>query len=177
MPKWANEHPVVIPLDVIDEDELEEFISRIKAMTHADVKIQRQFVLTCDSPSVLSGLEYLFGEILGKSEYQNPITKKKIGAKQNKQISGIKQRAKIIKAGWTEGGLKPAPTRGPHVRSIRIESTGEMISRFELEKRLAEKSIARGTRLHSPKHGVVMVNESGTDQDSYFLINEQGEQL
>jgi hypothetical protein len=33
--------PVIVPLDVIDEDELGEFVDRIKQLTHAEVKIER----------------------------------------------------------------------------------------------------------------------------------------
>ena len=82
---------VVIPLDVIDEDELIEFVDRIKTLTHADVKIHRQFILTSDSPSVQSGLEFLFGEMLAKPEYQNPVSQRKAKKKRPEPTLKIKK--------------------------------------------------------------------------------------
>lgn len=167
-----NGQAVIVPLDAIDENDLVEFIGRIKVLTHADVRIQRQFVLTSDSPSVLSGLEFLFGEVMVKPEYQNP---KATGKDNAKLKAKLEKRAKIIKAGWDKSGeQKPAPTRGPHVRSIKVLETGEMISRFELDKRLREHTIEPGTQLHSPKHGTMTVKDNA---DELFLVNEAGEQL
>lgn len=64
--------------------------------------------------------------------------------------------------------------RGPHVRSIQIIATGEMISRFELDKRLRGQAIGDGTELHSPKHGKMIVVRAGED---LILQNKDGELL
>ena len=109
---------VIVPLDVIDEDELNEFIDRIEALTHADVKIERQFVLSSDNPAIMSGLESLFGNIL---KNQNQPAKKS-----GRQLKAVSQAAMGC-------------------ASQKIEATGEIISLVKLKKRIADGMIADQT--------------------------------
>ena len=73
--------------------------------------------------------------------------------------------------------MKKAPTRGPHVRSIKVNGSDEMISRFELNRRLLEHKIDPGTVLHSPKYGKMIVQNGGSDSVPLTLVNEQGETI
>jgi len=90
------------------------------------------------------------------------VPKKKAKAKTKK--NNVKQ---------VDDGEKPEPTRGPHVRSIKVNGSGEMISRFELNKRLAEHAIEPGTDLHSPKYGKIRVTFE-SDESPYLVIDESG---
>lgn len=86
-----------------------------------------------------------------------------------------KNKTKKVKA--ENEGPKPEPTRGPHVRSIKIHGSGEMISRFELNKRLAEHMIDPGTELHSPKYGKIIVRNGGSEGEPLTVVNEAGESV
>lgn len=133
---------VLIPAGDVDDDQLDALVQQIAAMKCADAEIEKQYVVTSDSPALLAALRALFGDSAVAAE-----------TKQKRNAERIQKRSKIVSDAWQGNGKKPEPTRGPHVRSIKVNGGGEMISRFELNKRLAEKSIAEGTVLHSPKYG------------------------
>jgi hypothetical protein len=114
----------------------------------------------------MSALEFLFGDILSKPEYQNPVSKRKVVAKKRKKSTG---------SDLTITNVKKEPTRGPHVRSIELKGTGEMISRYELNTRLVHHFIAPGTKLHSPKYGEITVKNGGGEDEPYTVVNEKGE--
>ncbi len=165
-----NENKAIISSELITRDDLDCLVEQIARMKHADVEIEDMFVVTSDDPSLLAALDVLFAP--------NGVMEKKAMKKETRKI---KKRAKIIQDGWKGNGQesepKPEPTRGPHVRLIKVNGTGEMISRFELNKRLAEHTIEPGTELHSPKHGKTVVKTTGNDEDPFVLTNEAGEQL
>ncbi len=56
---------VIVPLDAIDEDDLVELVKRIGFIGQADVKVQRQFVLSSDNEAVMTALGALLGSRLG----------------------------------------------------------------------------------------------------------------
>jgi hypothetical protein len=161
---------VLIPAGLVDDDELDVLVKQIATMKCADAEIEKQFVVTNDSPSLLAALRALFGDHTVKAEKR---------VKRN--IERVQRRSKMVQDGWKGNGNgskpeavnepKPAPTRGPHVRSIELDD-GEKISRFELNKRLSEKTIEPGTWMHSPKHGRIKVS---IQEDALVLVNEAGD--
>ena len=151
------------PTSIIDEPELEALVETLRKMTGKNILIEKLYVVTTDDINLSSMLDGLKDSL--KETAVEPI---KVKANGHKKV----RKPRKMKA--ADDGFKPAPTRGPHVRSIRIVATGEMISRFELDKRLAVCSIIEGTKLHSPKHGTMTVVLTS---EGMVLHNEAGELL
>ena len=129
---------VIVPLDVIEEDELEEFVERIRKLTKAPVQIKRQFVLTSDSPSVMSGLKFLFEDVLTKPEYQNPPSRRN-GHKPKKLAKESKEMTS---------------------HQVRLDGTGEILSRQAFNKKMAAGEIEELTNVTNAK-GEAFVVMSG----------------
>lgn len=141
----------------IDIQELETLLNWLGQKTGATVQIETQIVVSTDSAEITNMLDAL-KNALANGELQ-PMKKMRKSRKQ--KVESIEP--------------KKAPTRGPHVRSIELKGSGEMISRFELDKRLEAHTITPGTALHSPKHGLLFVKNGGGEGQPYTLVNEQGE--
>ena len=150
-----------IPVGSIDEKELFALVNQLAKLAGHPIEIERQFVISTDSTDLSSILDSLVDAI--KTGASVPAVRKN-GHK--------KTRVKIHKQ--KAAGEKKEPTRGPHVRSITVISTKEKISRFELNRKLQEKSIEPGSELHSPKFGKIFVR-AGTLGAAHFVENEQGE--
>jgi len=144
----------------VDLKELETLTKWLQMKTGQPVHVAQMIVVTTDSADISAGLDSF------RDAMNVQIGK---GANGN----GHKKRGRKPKEA-SQDGVKKEPTRGPHVRSIEVFPSGEMISRFELNKRLSEKTIAISTRLHSPKLGDIYVFE----MDGELIVrNQQGEQV
>lgn len=145
-----------IPIGQIAENEIRELVSKLASVTGQKVEIEQHFVISTDSQDLSSMLDTLALAI----QDGKPVisTQKNLGGRRSK-----KRKRKAEK----QDGVKKEPTRGPHIRSIRIIRTGEMISRYELEKHLREHAIEPGTALHSPKHGNLVVRNGGAEHEPY----------
>lgn len=162
-------YTTTIPVGKIDEDELLGFVERLQKITGQTLIVEKQYAI-CTNDTTISAMLDGLKEIAEDASRVSKVTV---------NVTKVKARSKLVKKAWKKNDEepKPAPSRGPHVRSIQIDGTGEMISRFELDKRLTEKTIPVGTKLHSPKHGAMSVDLDPVDNATYVLVNEQGEQL
>lgn len=159
-------YQTAIPAEAMDEQELLDLVKQLAKISGQEITIQKQIVIMTDSTDLSTILDTLADTMrdkcplvdVKKNGHKKPVEKK--FRKKNKS---------------TEDGFKPAPTRGPHVKSIKIESTREMISRFELDKRLRERTIEPNTQLHSPKHGTMTVRNNVPAGEPYQLVNLIGE--
>lgn len=168
---------VLIPGGLVDDKELDVLVKQIATVKGADAILEKQFIVTSDSPALLAALRALFGD--------HTIAREK---KEKRNVERVQKRSKLVQEGWkgngnggkpkveneaaADPGAKPEPKRGPHVNSIQILGVDEKISRFELDKRLRENTIMIGAELHSPKHGNMKVIST---ENGLALMNESGE--
>lgn len=145
----------------VDLHEIETLTKWLQGKTGQQVTVAQMIVVTTDSADISAGLD----------SFRDAMNVK-IGKGVNG--NGHKKRGRKPKGMSQGGAVKKEPTRGPHVRSIEVFPGGEMISRFELNKRLVEKTIEAGTRLHSPKLGAIWVHKLG---ENLIVRNTQGEQV
>jgi hypothetical protein len=157
-------YQTTIPAGCAEEQEFRSLIEQLSKMSGQRIEIEMQLSISTDSMELSAVLDNLADVLRDGKPTIIPV-----------RANGHKKKKKADKA-KTGAGVKPAPTRGPHVRSIKVNGSGEMISRFELDRRLAERVIEPGTELHSPKHGKMIVQQLESDQ-SLALFNELGEQL
>lgn len=154
-----------IAFNDVDEQELCDLVNRLAKVSGQKIEIEKQIVISTDSTDLSSILDALAEAI----QNGDAVIK---SAKRNVKE---KPKAKSQKPKTIEGGVKPEPTRGPHVRSIKVNGSGEMISRFELNKRLADHAIDIDTKLHSPKYGQMMVAaQTGDESLPYVVVDENG---
>lgn len=152
-----------IPFADVDEQELCDLVNQLARVSGQKIEIEKQIVVSTDSLNLSSMLDQL-RDAIDNGDAVLGVPKKKAKAKTKK--NNVKQ---------VEGGEKPEPTRGPHVRSIKVNGSGEMISRFELNKRLAEHTIMMDTKLHSPKYGQLMVAaQTGDESLPYVVVDDDG---
>lgn len=111
---------------------------QIATVKGADAVLEKQFIVTSDSPALLAALRALFGD--------HTIAREK---KEKRNMERVQKRSKLVQEGWkgndngnkpraenvsgANPGPKPEPKRGPHVKSIQILGSDEKISRFELD--------------------------------------------
>jgi hypothetical protein len=148
------------PVGGIEEQELRALVEQLSKISGAKVELSMQITVSTDDVNLNCMFETLRDTIHDGRAKARPLKK------------GRTPKMKIKKM---VGGVKPEPTRGPHVRSIKVNGSGEMISRFELNKRLAAHEIMPGTQLHSPKYGNVTVRNGGLEGTPYMIVNEAGE--
>ena len=167
-------YQIAIPLICIDEDEFVDLLNRLAKVAGKPFEAEKQMVVSTDDAYLYSMFTSLTDAIRNQVPAADVVRKNGHAktAKTRKKLGGGK-RSKKQEAARQE--VKHEPTRGPHVRSIKIESTGEMISRFELDKRLSERTIDPGSQLHSPKHGTMTVRNNVPPGAPYVLINLVGE--
>lgn len=144
----------------VDLHEIETLTKWLQGKTGKAVNVAQMIVVTTDSADISAGLDSF------RDAMNVQIGK---GANGN----GHKKRGPKPK-GASQDGVKKEPTRGPHVRSIIVEDTGEKISRHELNKRLESKSIPLGAQLRSPKYGVITVKQKTSNGD-YLVTNHLGD--
>lgn len=142
----------------VDLKEIKTLTEWLQIKTGQPVHVAQMIVVTTDSADISAGLD----------SFRDAMNVK-IGKGANG--NGHKKRGRKPKS-ESQDGVKKEPTRGPGVRSIEVFPSGEMISRFELNKRLKEKTIAVHTRLHSPKLGDIFVHRVG---ENLIVRNLQGE--
>lgn len=152
-------YETTIPAGNIDEVELTDLVKRLAKIAGASFEIDRQIMISTDD-------SFLLSMVLAFADTVRNGTVEVIQAPE--RSNGHKKR-KVKKA---EATTKKEPSRGPHVRSIQVNGSGEMISRFELNRRLRERTIEPGVTLRSPKYGVLTVALSG---DSLVVMNAEEE--
>src|SRR6185369_6781116 len=116
-----------IPIRDTDENELRDLIQRLAKIAGSEFEIDRRLMVSTDSSFLSTLLESVADAISNGHAEQIAIKKPKAPKKQKSQKKN--------------DGVKHEPTRGPHVRSIKVIATAEMISRHELNKRLADHAI------------------------------------
>lgn len=158
---------VIISSQVIDGDKLGDLIEQLDDLAQASTHVQLQYVVTSDSPAVLSVLHSLF---------PTPVPVEKPRKVRKAKANGHEPKASSV-------ALKKKP-RGASVKSWEIvggnapvESIGEKFSRFEINRNLAGRRYSAGLKFHHPKHGIVTVKASPSPSEPQTLINEQGERL
>ena len=167
-------HQTAISLGDIEEGELMELLRKLETVTRQAIQADKQIVISTDSPE-LSAMLNALADSIHKGETISTVTRKNGHGKPKPVVEKKNQK----KNKPTEDGVKLEPTRGPHVRSIKISSTGEMISRYELNRRLDEYVIDIGTEVHSPKYGELIVTQKTRDDGarSLVVVNEAGEEV
>lgn len=156
-------YQTMIPGTKVSKADIESMTDMLKTLTTKEIDIELMFVLSTDDPSVSTMLDGLRDAIEDGTAPQ-PVKVKKV------------KGSKKVKAEKSDGP-KAEPTRGPHVRSITVKSTGEKISRFELDKRLVAHSIATLEVVHSPKYGNLTVVGGPSEDEPYMLMTENGDLL
>ena len=152
------------PVAAIDEQQIRDLVNQMSRISGQRIDIDTQIVVSTEDANLSAMLECLRDSIVENG----PVAKVKPLKK------GRTPKIKIKKL--VETGPKPEPTRGPHVRSIKIiDETGEMISCFELNKRLADHTIEPGCIVHSPKYGNLTVRNGGGESEPYTLVTPAGE--
>ena len=119
--KEDMDYTTTIPVGKIDEDELLGFVERLQKITGQTLIIEKQYAICTNDLTISTMLDSL-KEI---AEDATRVTKVAVNT------TKIKARSKVVKRAWKKGSdePKPEPKRGPSVRSIKIEETGEMINR------------------------------------------------
>jgi len=163
-------YSISVPVEAVNEDEFLDLVHRLAKVYGQTVEIQKQITIWTGNEDLKSVLESLADATRNGGPTVDVAPRN--GHKKQKKLGGGKRGRKPKP---TEDKGKREPTRGPHIRSIKIEGTGEMISRFELDKRLKERTIDPGTQLHSPKHGTITVRNNVPAGAPYTLINLVGE--
>lgn len=153
-------YQTTIPAGCAEEQEFRSLIEQLSRMSGQPIEMEVQLAIGTDSLELSTMLDNLV-EALRNGKPKSTAVRSNGHKKHRKQ-----------KAAKAEG-VKPEPTRGPHVRSIKVNGSGEMISRFELDRRLREHEITIGTELHSPKHGTIKVALT-SDGEALVLVNEAG---
>src|ERR671922_951496 len=148
---------ILIPSDLIAEDDLDNLVASIKTAIDADGYIEKQYVVTSDSPALLAALQSLFNAPpVGVQE--KPKKTRKKSAKVVAKNSG----ASYARSYRITGGAAP------------IESIGTYISAVELSKKLVARALPLGTELSHSKRGKVIVSLNG-DPDGPYVIKGAGE--
>jgi len=157
-------YQIAIPTKCAEEQEVRSLIEQLSRMCGQRIEMEVQLSISTDSLELSTMLDDL-AEVLRNGKPRNTHLRSNEHKKHRKQ--------KTDKA----NGAKSEPTRGPHVRSIQVNGSGEMISRFELNRRLTDHSIEPGTELHSPKFGKIIVSVSAEDDSLLVVVNEDGKQV
>lgn len=157
-----------IPLEVVDEAELASLVNQLAKVAGQKIEMEKQIIISTDSSELSLMLDAL-GDAIKSGDAATLSAAKRSTRKPKAET---KKPKKLKQA---EGGEKREPTRGPHVRSIKVNGSGEMISRFELNRRLQEKAIEPGTELHSPKYGKIIVKVLPDADQTFVVVNELGE--
>lgn len=151
---------ITIQPGLVDFIDLETLATHIATVKGSVCTVQQQFIVTSPDPAVLAAIGTLF----------QPVPEN--AAKREKKI---RKRSKVVRESWKKDGgetPKPPPSRGPHVRTIEVMATGAKISRYDLDKQLADRAVEVGAQYHSPKHGTMTVS---LQDGALVLKNEQGE--
>jgi hypothetical protein len=114
---------IIVPLERIDEDDLEDLVKHVEGLTQADITISRQFVVTSDNPKVLEALGVLLGN--GNGHTSRPV----------------KKARKEKKAKASEMGA----------RSWKDAETGEIISARTLKSMIAQGLVSEQAAFDNSK--------------------------
>lgn len=143
-----NNH-ILIHSDLVSEDDLSDLVSAMKAAVGADAYIEKQFVITSDSPALLGALSGLFANAA------QDIAPTKKPRKQ--KATGTKKIGPYTRSYQITGGTAP------------FESIGTMLRAVELSRSLVERALPLGMELAHPKKGKVIVSLNG-DPDGPYVI-------
>lgn len=157
-------YQTTIPAGCAEEQEFRSLLEQISKMSGQRIEIEVQLSIGTDSLELSTALDNLADVLRNGKPKITP-----------ERSNGHKKHKKQ-KAPKTDG-VKAEPTRGPHVRSIKVNGSDEMISRFELNRRLSERTILPGTELHSPKYGKIIVRVSAEDDSLLVVVNEDGKSV